>query len=215
MLFAGEFWKMDRPAEKVRIDIKAGALVLFAALLLLLPLQWVIGMLLAAAVHECFHALCVRLLGGRILRLTIGPGGAVMEATPMDGLRALACALAGPMGSLSLLFFSRWLPRTALCALVQGCYNLLPLLPLDGGNALSGFLSLLLPIEKADHIMERFQRVFCFCLLAFVAWLALRTGIWALFAVAVLLFLRSAEIKLAKKPIWRYNRCNIDKGVRL
>lgn len=26
---------------------------------------------------------------------------------------------------------------------------------------------------------------------------------------------RSGEIKLAKKPIWRYNRGNIDKGVRL
>lgn len=182
-------------------EIHPGLPVLLAALLLLLPLQWVIALVLAATVHECFHALAVRLLGGRILRLTIGPGGAVMEATPMEGTKALLCSLAGPAGSLSLLLVSRWLPRAAICSLIQGCYNLLPLLPLDGGNALSCFLSLLLPMEKAAHIMERFQRVFCFCLLAFVVWLALRTRIWALLAVAVLLFLRSAEIKLAKKPI--------------
>lgn len=205
---------MLRQEKKVQVDIQAGALVLCAALVLTLPLQWVVGMFVAAAVHECFHALAVWLLGGKIVRIVIGPGGAKMEATPMEGGKTLFCALAGPVGSVSLLLFSRWLPRTAICGLVQGCYNLLPLLPLDGGNALSILLSILYPADE-KHIMMVFQRSFLLFLLALSAWMVFRTGIWAFLAAAVLLFFRTGEIKLAKKPIWRYNRGNIDKGVRL
>lgn len=206
---------MRRSVDCVHLEVGAGALVLFAALLLLLPVQWVMGMVLAAAVHECFHALAVYLMGGKILRLSIGTRGALMEATPMQGASALACSLAGPAGSMLLLLFVRWLPRTALCGLIQGCYNLLPLLPLDGGRAMSCLLELLLSPERAAGVMRVIQISLRLLLLSLAAWTAVRTGIWLLFAVAALLCLSTAEIKLAKKPIWRYNRHNIDKGVRL
>lgn len=206
---------MIRTEKQVQVDIQASALVLCAVLLLMLPLQWVVGILAAAAVHECFHALAVWLLGGKILCITIGPGGAKMVATPMERGKAIVCALAGPMGSASLLLFSRWLPRIAICGLVQGCYNLLPLLPLDGGNALSVLLSIFYPAEKEKHIMKVFQRIFLLCVLGVSCWMMFRTGIWAFLAAAMLLLLRTGEIKLAKKPIWRYNKANIDKGVRL
>lgn len=173
-----------------KLDIRPGAYLFGAAMLLLLPVQWVAAMVLAAAVHECFHALAVHLLGGRILSLTIRPAGAVMESTPMDGWRAPVCALAGPLGSFALLLFARRLPRTALCSFLQGCYNLLPLLPLDGGNALSSVLALVFP-ERSQAIVSSVQRIVGLLLLSLALWAAIRTGIWALFALVSLTVLRS------------------------
>ena len=57
--------------------------------------------------------------------------------------RELICILAGPAASLLLLCLARIFPRVAICGLIQGCYNLLPIAPLDGGRALHCLLSLL------------------------------------------------------------------------
>lgn len=118
----------------LRVDVSA---YFFAALLLLtLPLNWLMAAAVAAAGHELCHILAVRLSGSRVLRLRIGAGGAVIETEPMTRGRELACTLAGPAGSLLLVLLFRVFPRLAICALVQGVFNLLPLFPLDGGRAL-------------------------------------------------------------------------------
>ena len=59
-----------------------------------------------------------------------------MEASLSGFRRELLAVLAGPAGSLLLLSLYRVLPRVAVCAAVQGFYNLLPIEPLDGGRAL-------------------------------------------------------------------------------
>lgn len=111
------------------------ALVLLALLLVVLPLPWLGAAILAAAVHELCHLAAVRLLGGRTEGLRVGAGGARLGAVlPTPGRELLAIA-AGPLGSLSLVLLARLLPRTALCGLVQGLYNLIPVEPLDGGRA--------------------------------------------------------------------------------
>lgn len=62
--------------------------------------------------------------------------GAVLDTNSMDPWKLLLCVLSGPVGSLSLLMFARRIPRIALCGMAQGCFNLLPIYPLDGGRAL-------------------------------------------------------------------------------
>lgn len=118
----------------VRLDPKL--YILLPLLLLTLPLRWLLAAALAGAVHELCHLAAVRLLGGRIKGLVLGPGGAVMDAELPPGIGQLLAILAGPMGSLALLGLCRWFPRVALCGAVQGLFNLLPLPWLDGGRAL-------------------------------------------------------------------------------
>ena len=105
-------------------------------MLMLLPLQWCLAMLLAALFHELCHVLAVRLLGGEFRSMHIRFGGAVIETGALTPGRALLCCLAGPLGGMCLVLLAGFIPRIAVCALVQTCFNLLPICPLDGGRAI-------------------------------------------------------------------------------
>jgi len=127
---------MHRCRTNIRFTISPSACLLAAMMLLLLPLRWIISALIAAVFHEFCHALAVYLCGGRIEAMTVGDRGAVMLADTLHAGKELICILAGPVGSLLLVLFMRWIPRIAFCALVHTAYNLLPIYPLDGGRAL-------------------------------------------------------------------------------
>lgn len=165
------------------IEITPGACILGALTVLVLPLRWVLGALTAAAVHELWHWGAVRLCGGDVYCLRIGAAGAVMETGPMSRSRELLCAAAGPLGSLSLLLVIRVLPVTALCGLIQGLFNLLPLYPLDGGRILRSGLEMIL----AKGTERRIE-----CLIAgtaglFCLWIALRLGWMAVMGAGFLM----------------------------
>lgn len=103
--------------------------------------------LLACALHELGHWLAIRLLGGRIawLRLTaVGAEMALDGTRPLSYGRECAAALAGPAASLitAQLAARGGLYLLAGLSLGQGLFNLLPILPLDGGRALGLLLSL-------------------------------------------------------------------------
>lgn len=120
--------------KRIRID---NWFCFFAALLLLtVPIRWIAAGVFAAVIHELGHYLVVRLLGGEVISTTVSFRGARMEALPMSQGREILCILAGPAASFSLLLLARIAPRIALCGLIQGVYNLLPIYPLDGGRVL-------------------------------------------------------------------------------
>ena len=125
-----------------RIRADDGFFFLMALLLLTLPLRWVLACFGAAAVHELGHYLAVRLLGGSVAELRLCFRGAKMEASPLTAGAELVCVLAGPAASLTLGLLLPWFPRLALCGLVQGVYNLLPLGSLDGARAVACLHSL-------------------------------------------------------------------------
>ena len=127
--------------------------LLGAMLVLLLPLDWLLSAITAAMVHEGGHILAVRSFGGQIRSIRISVGGCVIECGELAFLPEIMAILAGPVGSLSLLAFRRILPQIAVCGLVQGLFNLLPLFPLDGGRILQRMLSRWFP-AKASAIQK-------------------------------------------------------------
>lgn len=118
----------------VSVRIKPGGYILLAFLILTVSVQWILAALFAACIHELCHVLMICLCGGLVSSITIGASGAKIHTSPLSLSQEFLCALAGPCGSLLLLFFLRWIPRVALCGLVQGMFNLLPVYPLDGGR---------------------------------------------------------------------------------
>ena len=132
--------------NNIPVSISAGAFLLGALLLLILPLKWLLAALSAAMIHELCHLAAVKLTGGYVHEICIGRGGASIKIGPMDSLKELICALAGPLGGFTLLLFARWIPRVAICAGIHSIYNLLPIHPLDGGRALCHLLTV--AVEK-------------------------------------------------------------------
>ena len=137
-----------------RIEIQPGFGILWAFLILTLPMKFLMSALVAAIFHEACHALAVSISGGRILNMTIAAGGMVMDVSELDTKEEMLCALAGPVGSLILVFLPYQM--LALCGFVQGLFNLLPIMPLDGGRIFGCILEMALPQfrKKIEICME-------------------------------------------------------------
>ena len=160
------------------VCIDRGALILAALLLLVLPLPWLAAAFVAAAVHELFHLGAVWLLGGRVGHVRIGAAAAVMDASNLGPGASLLAILAGPVGSFLLFALCRNFPKVAICAGVQGLFNLLPIFPLDGGRMLETGLQMLCP-EKGEKLALWIQRITLAAITAGALWgsLALHLGI--------------------------------------
>ena len=181
------------------LRITPAACIFFALSVILLPLEWVLSWLGALMVHEGAHILAVKICGGRIHRIRFGLAGAQIVAdTPTTGLQII-CALAGPLGGLLLLALLRRFPKAAICACIQSVCNLMPLLRSDGGQALDGFLCLLLPQEMANKIcllVDRIMRIILCVLGLYAAW-RLSWGLLA--ALSCVLLLRGIKNTLQTK----------------
>lgn len=170
------------------VQIEPAAYLLGALLVLTLPLNWFLAALTAALIHELCHILGIRLAGGQFLDIQIGAGGARITVGGLTTGQEILCALAGPAGGLLLLLFFRWIPRIALCGLVQSAFNLLPIFPLDGGRAVQCATRLFLPEGKGECLCIFLERL-CFLAIACLGiWgaLALHGGFLLLFALLLL-----------------------------
>lgn len=178
-----------------RVEAAPSACILAAFLLLTLPLRWLLAALFAAGIHELCHALAVRLCGGRIFRIRVGPSGAAMETDGLSFPREMLCALAGPMGSFLLLTLGKWFPEAAICGAVQGMYNLLPVYPLDGGRALRCFLGMVLPEQVGERIARMTGRAVTAALLGVLVYLLIRLDAWPIAAILLAFGLIGAALR--------------------
>lgn len=174
---------------KLRLAYSPGVCILLAVLCLTVPLDWIASVFLAALVHELCHILAVLLMGGRIESMMICERGAVMDVSPMTSGRALVCILAGSAGSLGLMTISRCLPKTAFCGLVHGVYNLLPIYPLDGGQAVKCVLDMFCsPLQSEKRCGRISDGTVCFAVIILIFWgFRWNLGLFPLLAAGLLI----------------------------
>ena len=163
------------------MTVSGGFCILLALLILTVPLPWLLSGLIAAGFHELGHILAIYLLGGTVRFGSLGSTSANLYIPSMSRGRELAAALGGPLFSLIALLFWRQVPRIALCAGFQLCYNLLPLYPMDGGRILSCLFG--------DVTCRRIAFIFRVGLAIFGLWLTfwIKVGIFPLLMVLLLL----------------------------
>lgn len=135
------------------IHIQPSAYLMTAALILLLPVDWLLAFVFASVIHELGHIVVIYALNGHMNSLTIGPCGARIYADRMGNKQEFLCAAAGPAASLLLISACHILPKLAFCGMVQGFYNLIPIYPMDGGRMLNCFLQWSCP-RQADRALR-------------------------------------------------------------
>lgn len=139
---------------KRKVSLQPELLLVWGLLLFLNPGQVFLSFLLAAAFHELAHGAAIYLCGGKVLSIRLTVSGAVMEASPLSYGKEALCALAGPAASFTLLLAGKYAPWLAFWGMLQGCYNMLPIYPMDGGRALRGILLHWLNMEQTDRILN-------------------------------------------------------------
>jgi len=145
-------------------------------------LFWCVGILLAffvcVVLHELGHSFTAMAFGigvSRILLMPIG-GMAQFDDIPREPRRELLITLAGP--AVNFLIAGLLWPIVGLAAddgipittrgffqlllhanLAMGCFNLLPVFPMDGGRILRAFLAWRMPYVRATYWASRVARV--------------------------------------------------------
>ena len=124
------------------IEVTAGFYIVAAFSVLLLPWNVLLAFFIAVSIHELCHYIALRCCHVSVSQLELGVFGAKMTTGVLLPSQELICAAAGPIGSLMLGLFSKWMPIPALFGVVQGAFNLLPFYPLDGGRILHSIFML-------------------------------------------------------------------------
>lgn len=153
----------------IDVSISAGTYFYVSLLLLLFPLELIASVFAATTIHECCHLLMLRFCKTPVSQIRIDIGRMEIQTAAIPPKQELLCAAAGPVGSFLCLLLIRLFPLVALCGCIQGLFNLLPVMPLDGGRILQCFCLWVCP-KKVDQICKVVQIgtvsvVFIICIL--------------------------------------------------
>lgn len=169
------------------LEIGPGWVALMCALYYVNPAGCFLPFCAAMLCHELGHLAALLACGVPVRRLRLELGGAVLETGAMDYRREILCALAGPAVNLLLLPLGRRFPMFAVLSLCLALFNLLPILPLDGGRALRAGLMLTTGADRADRILQRISMICAAALAAGALYLTavLHSGMWPVLTAAL------------------------------
>lgn len=163
-----------------KISVSPFLLLYLSVVFLLFPPQSSAAFLLAAVLHEGGHLLCLFALRAPLHKIRFSPGGAAIltSSATLSYSAEAALYLCGPICNLcalvpSLFFSAPFFSLFFAANLLSACYNLLPILPLDGAKALFCLLSPRLGEQKATRILRRIGSGCGTVLLLFGIWLLL------------------------------------------
>ena len=166
-----------------RVVLYPGFVALLSASAYFGSLRLLAALLTAAAAHELGHVAAVWCTGRKLNRLTLTALGAELtlegESTSVSFLQELILSLSGPAANLLLaaaLAVSGRFPLLLGTNLLLGCFNLLPVSPLDGGCALFALLSWLTSLEWADRLTSLISKGFSLAVVLWGAFFLLQPG---------------------------------------
>ena len=183
--------------------------VLGAAVYYTESVRMLLSLFAAVAVHELCHVAAICLLRCRPTAISVEPGGFRIEYRGRDdSLAACVIALAGPLGGALLgagtlilcrLSGSPVLLPFAELNLLLSAFNLMPILPLDGGRVLLALSSKMLGADHGTDFSFRVSHI-CTLMLLLLGGLCLYFGDGSavLLAGIWLLCLQKGERPLAK-----------------
>lgn len=125
-----------------------------AILLLLIPFPWLISIITASVLHELGHITALYLMKIPIRNVRLEPVGAKILSGPMTGREELIAAASGPAAGMLLALLFPWFPQLALSGFVQSMFNLLPIMPFDGGRIFRIFASKFFGYVAANRIIR-------------------------------------------------------------
>lgn len=182
----------------MHISVKSYTYLFLAILIMLVPLQWLCAWILAVLFHEFCHYAAVMICGGTVTQLSVSIGGVCMQCSPLTDAKRIIATLSGPIGGLLPVVFYRMYPHLAICAWVLSAYNLLPILPLDGGRILQILIGSGVLFYKTQRLLLLSMLLFCvFCVCR------MRLGPLPLLIAGILLWKHRKS--LAKKTPAEYN----------
>ena len=192
--------------ERGRLSISAGALLLGALIYCTASFSELAAILTPVIVHELGHILTLRLYGLRIRRVRADLRGLCIEYGGLCApLGHAVSALAGPAAGLAYAFAASFFARrggnevltlSAGVSMLLSLFNLLPILPLDGGRIFSIIASELLGGRRGDALTKAVSLALSAALLAAGTYLMWRGNGTAL-ALAALWLLASQPDKAA------------------
>lgn len=130
----------------LELTVSPGFLLLAASLYYLGGGGALTAFLTAALAHELGHLAALWLTGAELRRIRITPCGPVIEYRGELSLRQeMGVLAAGPVGGLLFAAFALWMDTdyfsyAGAVALLGTAFNLLPVMPMDGGRLLKCLL---------------------------------------------------------------------------
>ena len=163
--------------------------------------------------HELSHFLMARVVGYKIYKIELFPFGGVAEymgLLEMDPPAELLVALAGPLFNFLVIVILNiikldfeYIPLIIELNLIIGLFNLLPVLPLDGGRILRSLFVLKFGFKKGTKITLKISQFFAFVslIISILILLINKSNIWLLL---LSFFIYGALINEKKQYIYNF-----------
>lgn len=187
-----------------RAELSAGAALITVLLCCFWNTRLILAFMLSAAIHESGHIFALALTGGEIKHIRADPRGLCIlyrggAGTAKNIITAAAGPLAGFVGAALCSFSgevygSRFLDIAAGAGVLLTGFNLLPIMPLDGGMILRYVLIYALGEDRGKRISGRISLVFCVLFLILGIYITVKGGGIAVLTAAIWLLLSQNEV---------------------
>ena len=167
-----------------RITISLALTLAAAFIYYVVSIETTIAIALPVAVHELAHIIALRFFGLKVKSVRAELTGLCIDYCGFaEPVAHIAAAFAGPAGGFT------WMELSAGISLLLSVFNLLPVLPLDGGRILLGLMTMLLGARTGERIAYRISIAITVLLLIAGTVLAFNNGSKAPAAAALSLML--------------------------
>lgn len=182
-----------------RVTISLALTLAAAFIYYVVSIETAIAIALPVTVHELSHIIALRFFGLKVKSVRAELTGLCIDYCGFaEPLAHIAAAFAGPAGGFIYAYAASliaretgcaWLELSAGISLLLSVFNLLPVLPLDGGRILLGLLTTLLGARTGEQVMCKISLAITAVLLMAGTVLAFNQGSKAPAAAAIWLML--------------------------